>query len=55
MKGLNFLPTCNKVDVTRLKLELEQFGRMLRLKWYFKEAVAQRCSVKKLFYSLQLY
>ena len=31
-KGLNFIPTCNKVDGARLKLELEQFGRMLRLK-----------------------
>ena len=35
-KGLNFIPTCNKVDVARLKLELEQFGRMLRLKWHFR-------------------
>ena len=34
-KGLNFIPTCNKVDVARLKLELEQFGRMFRLKWHF--------------------
>ena len=31
-KGLNFIPTCNKVDGVRLKLELEQFGRMLHLK-----------------------
>ena len=35
-KGLNFIPTCNKVDVAKLKLELEQFGRMLRLKWHFR-------------------
>ena len=35
-KGLNFIPTSNKVDVARLKLELEQFGRMLRLKWHFR-------------------
>ena len=35
-KVLNLIPTCNKVDVARLKLELEQFGRMLRLKWYFR-------------------
>ena len=34
-KGLNFIPTCNKVDVARLKLELEQFGRMFLLKWHF--------------------
>ena len=31
-KGFNFIPTCNKVDVARLKLELEPFGRMLCLK-----------------------
>ena len=36
-KGLNFIPTCNKIDVARLKLELEQFGRMLRLKWHFRD------------------
>ena len=36
-KGLNFIPTCNKVDVARLKLELEEFGRMLRLKWHFRD------------------
>ena len=32
LKGLNFIPTCNKVDVARLKLELEQLGRMFHLK-----------------------
>ena len=31
-KGLDFIPTCNKVDVAGLKLELEQFGRLHRLK-----------------------
>ena len=36
-KGLNFIPTCNKIDVARLKIELEQFGRMLRLKWDFRD------------------
>ena len=35
-KGVNFIPTCNKVDVAKLKLELEQFGWMLRLKWHFR-------------------
>ena len=35
-KGLDFIPTCNKVDVARLKLELEQFGRIIRLKWHFR-------------------
>ena len=34
--GLNFIPTCHKVDVARLKLELEPFSRMLRLKWHFR-------------------
>ena len=38
-KGLNFIPTCNKVDVARLKLKLEQFGRMLRLKWHFRDDI----------------
>ena len=36
-KGLNAMPTCNKVDVGRLKLELKQFGRMLPLKWHFRD------------------
>ena len=31
------MPTCNKIDVARLKIELEQFGRMLRLKWDFRD------------------
>ena len=35
-KGLNFIPTCNKVDIAKLKLELEQFGATLRLKWHFR-------------------
>ena len=33
-KGLNFVPTYYKVDVARLKLELEQFGNCL--KWHFR-------------------
>ena len=36
-KHLNFIPTCNMVDVAMLKLELEQFGRMLHLKWHFRD------------------
>ena len=32
----NFIPTCNKVDVAKLKLQLEQFGRILHLKWHFR-------------------
>ena len=35
-KGLNFVPTCNKIDKAKLKTELEAFGRMLRLKWHFR-------------------
>ena len=35
-KGFNFIPTCNKVDAAMLKLELEQFGGILRLKWHFR-------------------
>ena len=35
-KGLNFVPTSIKVDVARLKLQYEQFGRMLYLKWNFR-------------------
>ena len=31
-KGLNFVPTCNNIDKAKLKMELEAFGRMLRLK-----------------------
>ena len=34
-KGLNFVPTCNNMDNAKLKMELEAFGRMLRLKWHF--------------------
>ena len=36
-KVLSFTPTCNRLDVARLKLELEEFGRMLRLKWHFRD------------------
>ena len=34
-KGLNFVPTCNKIDQAKLKMELEAFGRMLGLKLPF--------------------
>ena len=45
-KDLNFMPTCNKLDVAMLKfeLEVEQFDR-----WQFTKAVAERCSAKKVF------
>ena len=35
-KGLNFIPTWNKVDVASLKFELDQLGGMLDLKWHFR-------------------
>ena len=35
-KGLNFVPTSNTVDKAKLKMELEALGRILRLKWHFR-------------------
>ena len=35
-KGLNFFPTCNNIDKAKLKMNLEAFGRILRLKWHFR-------------------
>ena len=35
-KGLNFVPTSNTKDKTKLKMELEALGRILRLKWHFR-------------------
>ena len=35
-KGLNFVPTSNTIDKAKLKTELEALGRILRLKWHFK-------------------
>ena len=35
-KGLNFVPTSNTIDKAKLKTELEVFGRILRLKWHFR-------------------
>ena len=35
-KGLNFVPTCNNVDKAKLKIALEAFDRLLRLKWHFR-------------------
>ena len=34
-KGLKFIPTSNTINKAKLKIELEAFGRMLRLKWFF--------------------
>ena len=35
-KGLKFCPTPKGVDKSQIKNDLEQFGRRLRLKWFFR-------------------
>ena len=35
-KRLNFVPTSNTIDKAKLKMELEALGRILRLKWHFR-------------------
>ena len=35
-KGLKFVPTPRSFDRAALKLDLEKFGRKLRLKWFFR-------------------
>ena len=35
-KGLKFVPTANKIDQAKLKKELEEYGRKLRLMWHFR-------------------
>ena len=35
-KGPNFVPTSNTIDKAKLKMELEALGRILRLKWHFR-------------------
>ena len=35
-KGLKFVPTANRIDRAKLKTELEQYGRKLRLMWHFR-------------------
>ena len=35
-KGLNFVPTSNTIDKAKLKTEIEALGRVLRLKWQFR-------------------
>ena len=35
-EGLNFFPTSNTVDKTKLKMVLEALGRALRLKSHFR-------------------
>ena len=35
-KGLKFIPNSNHISKAKLKMELEIYGRMLRLKWHFQ-------------------
>ena len=35
-KGLNFVAVSSNIDNTKLKMQLEFFGRMLGLKWHFR-------------------
>ena len=35
-RGLTFVPTACKIDQTKLKRELEEHGRKLRLMWHFR-------------------
>ena len=36
LKGYKFVPTANKTDQAKLKRELEEYGRKLRLIWHFR-------------------
>ena len=38
-KGLKFVPTSNHINKAKLKMELEAYGRMLRLKWEERSAL----------------
>ena len=35
-KGLKFVPSANEIDRAKLKRELEEYGRKLRLIWHFR-------------------
>ena len=35
-KGLKFVPTANKIDRAKLKTELEEYGRKIRVMWHFR-------------------
>ena len=37
-KGLKFVSTPKEVDFSQIKIDLENFGRRLRLKWYFRDS-----------------
>ena len=36
-KGLNYCPTPGDIDKSKVKHDLEAFGRRLRLKWHFRD------------------
>ena len=36
MERTHFVPTCNNIDKAKFKMELDAFGRILRLKWHFR-------------------
>ena len=35
-KGLKFAPSANEIDRAKLKREMEEYGRKLRLMWHFR-------------------
>ena len=35
-KGSKFVPSSNHINKAKVKIELETYGRMLRLKWHFR-------------------
>ena len=35
-KELKFVPNANKIDLAKLKRELAEYGRKLRLMWHFR-------------------
>ena len=37
-KGLKFVTTSKETDYSQIKINLENFGRRLRLKWHFRES-----------------
>ena len=41
-KTLNFVPRYSNADKAKLKMELEAFARMLRLKWHFRNSTDRR-------------